>query len=219
MSSSSQNDSFAKTSKDPFYRKLYSRITNKPSVNDLRKDLLAHMESHYHQFVLYPFYVWIPGTMLLVFNIVITILICYTYLEQATFTIIVNVCFYYISFFMLYVGKIETFQIYRKKGFVRFKKVNIFLSKVECVFKFDDIDYVEIVIKGMKRGADDHRKYFIRVYNKDKKITPIQFGYTWSFEKIKYKYQVCLAMIKGMVLVNVKDYYIKDESTYSDYVY
>ena len=215
----SKKDSFEKTSRDPFYRKLFSRVSHKSEVEDLRKDLSAYLEKPIQQFNLYPLYLWIPGTFLLVVNVLVTIFICLTYFEQKYFTVFINIIFYYISFFMLYVGKIERLNINRKKGLVRFSKINIFLSKVEMMFKFDDIDYMEIVIKGIKRGADDHRKYFIRIYNKDKKIVPIQFGFTWSFDKIKYKYQICLAMIKGLVMLNVKDYLIKDESNYLDYTY
>ena len=215
----SKKDSFEKTSRDPFYRKLFSRVSHKSEVEDLRKDLSAYLEKPIHQFNLYPLYLWIPGTFLLIVNVLVTIFICLTYFEQKYFTVFINIIFYYISFFMLYVGKIERLNINRKKGLVRFSKMNIFLSKVEMMFKFDDIDYMEIVIKGIKRGADDHRKYFIRIYNKDKKIVPIQFGFTWSFDKIKYKYQICLAMIKGLVMLNVKDYLIKDESNYLDYTY
>lgn len=97
-------------------------------------------------------------------------------------------------------------------------KINIFLSKVERLYSFDNVDYIEIVIKGQKKGAYDNRKYFVRILMKDR-LPPVEFGYTWSFDKIKFKYQVCVVMIKGLVINVVKDYYIKDESTYDDYVY
>lgn len=218
MSNSSQ-EKFEKTSRDPFYRKLFARVSKNEEKENTRKNLSTYLEKPMHQFTLYPLYLWIPGTLLILFNICVTIFIYYTYISQTNSAIFVNVMFYYVAFFMLYVGKIETLSINRKKGLVRYSKVNIFGSKVEVIYKFDDVDYFEIGIEGIKKGADDHRKYFIRIYHKDKKIEPIKFGYTWSFDKIKWKYQVCLAMIKGLVMINVKDYLIKDESKYLDYVY
>ena len=105
-----------------------------------------------------------------------------------------------------------------QKGRITLTKINIFLYKFERVVSFDEIDFIEIVMKGSKKGTDDNRKYFIRIHltNKSK---PIEFGYTWSFDKIKEKYQICLAMIKGMVVSKVHEYLIKDESKYYDYVY
>jgi hypothetical protein len=76
-----------------------------------------------------------------------------------------------------------------------------------------------MVIKGNKRGADDNRKYYLRFHIKDDKKTQIEFGETWELYKIKIKYQICLSMIKGIVLANVKENLVKNESIYEDYVY
>ena len=74
----SKKDSFEKTSRDPFYRKLFSRVSHKSEVEDLRKDLSAYLEKPIHQFNLYPLYLWIPGTFLLIVNVLVTIFICLT---------------------------------------------------------------------------------------------------------------------------------------------
>jgi hypothetical protein len=95
--------------------------------------------------------------------------------------------------------------------------MNIFLSKREVNIKFDDLDYIEMVIKGNKKRADDNRKYFLRFYFKNK--VKIEFGHTWDLKKIKNKYQICVAMIKGIVLAEVNKNLVKDESIYEEYVY
>ena len=80
------------------------------------------------------------------------------------------------------------------------------------------LEYQKLILDNniRSKGLQD----FVMLTEKsEKKIEPIKFGYTWSFDKIKWKYQVCLAMIKGLVMINVKDYLIKDESKYLDYVY
>lgn len=213
------DSSFDQTKNDPFYRKLYIRMTRDKSKEDYRKDIGSYLQKPIHSFHLYPWYVWIAGGFFSILSIAVTIIIYNTYSRQGYLPIIFNVIFYYISFILLYSGKIERFLINRKKGFIIFSKINIFLSKYEVRYKFDEIKYIEIVIQGIKRGNDDHRKYFLRLYLNDPSLKPIKFGYTWYFETIKFKYAVCVAMIKGLVVRKVSDYYVKDEGTYLDYVY
>ena len=74
-------------------------------------------------------------------------------------------------------------------------------------------------MKGVKKGADDNRKYFIRVYFRDKMTKPIEWGYTWHFDSVSFKYQVCLAMVKGIVVEKVEEYLVKDEAFYPDYMH
>ncbi len=99
-----------------------------------------------------------------------------------------------------------------------YRKVNVFLTKKEKIQSFDNIEYVEIVIKGRKMGADDHRKYFLRI-NLKTNHEKIEFGHTWHVHRIKVKYQICLAMIKGIILPVVTNNLIKDETIYHDYIY
>lgn len=73
------------------------------------------------------------------------------------------------------------------------------------------------MLKGNKRGADDSRKYFLRIVLKDnRKIEALD---TWSFKKIKRKYQIILAMVKGMIITKVNESFVKNESIYTDYIY
>ena len=95
--------------------------------------------------------------------------------------------------------------------------MNVFLSKREISLKYDDLDYIEMVIKGNKKGADDNRKYSLRFNFKNK--VKIEFGHTWDLNKIKFKYQICIAMIKGIVLPEINKNLVKDESIYEDYIY
>ena len=68
----------------------------------------------------------------------------------------------------------------------------------------------------VKAGDIKNWKYFLRF--KLKNGEKIEFGHTWEFIKIRTKYQICLAMIKGIILPEVAQNLIKDESTYCDYI-
>ena len=213
--------SFEQTSKDPFWKKFYSRLRFNKSRSELRKDLLSYLELPIYIFTKYPWSLWIPGFTILPFNILATYFLYYFYTNTLyyQFVVLLNIGFYYLDFYLFYIGEIEKFEINRKKGFVTKQKINLFGSKRENRFKFDNVDYIEIIMKGFKQGAYDYRKYFIRIYNKEKSIKPIEFGSTLDFEKIKLKYQICLAMIKGLIETKVKDYLVKDEAEYLDYIY
>ncbi len=76
-----------------------------------------------------------------------------------------------------------------------------------------------MVIKGNKKGADDKRKYYLRFHIKNETKSKIEFGDTWEIRKIKFKYQICIAMIKGIVLPVANKNLIHDESIYEDYTY
>jgi hypothetical protein len=82
---------------------------------------------------------------------------------------------------------------------------------------------MEMVLKGRIEGSDDFRKYFIRLYLKNKIIDNknyIEFGHTWKKDLIKEKYCRILILIKGIFMPSSKeDYKIKDESEYIDYNY
>ena len=213
--------SFEETSKDPFWKKFYSRLRFNKSKAELKRDLLSSLELPIYTFTKYPWALWITGITIFPFNILTTyvLYIFYSNTLYNNFVLLLNIGFYYLDFYLFYIGEIEKLDINRKKGFVVKKKINIFLSKREYLFKFDNVDYIEIVMKGFKQGAYDYRKYFIRIYNKEKSIRPIEFGSTLDFEKAKLKYQICLAMIKGMIETKVKDYLVKDESEYLDFIY
>ena len=208
-------------SRDPFYRRLFGRLNNKKERDKIRQHLGSLMEQPSYTFRLYPWYLW--GTVLIIvsFNMVLTYALYLTYNNSAynNFLLSINIIFYVISFTILYEGEIEFFLIDRKKALIKKSKVNIFGSKKDTFEYFNDIDYFQIVMKGTKKGANDNRKYFIRVYLKDKDRKPIEWGYTWNFDTISFKYQVCLAMVKGLVIEKVEEYLIKDEAFYPDYMH
>ena len=47
--------------------------------------------------------------------------------------------------------------------------MNIFCSKIEKTFSIDEVDDLDIVLKGVKRRSGDHTRYYIRISFKDKK--------------------------------------------------
>ena len=72
-------------------------------------------------------------------------------------------------------------------------------------------------MKGNKKGSDDSRRYYIRITSYNENI--FDFGSTWFKDSIKEKYQISLAMIKGVVLTQVPNSFIKDETNYMEYKY
>ena len=208
-------------SRDPFYRRLFGRLNNKKERAKVRQNLGSLMEQPSYSFRLFPWYLWCTAFILISFNIILTyvLYISYEYSAYNSFLLVINIIFYCLSFTLLYQGEIEYFIIDRKKAIVKKSKVNIFGSKRDRFEYFNDIDYFQIVMKGTKKGANDNRKYFIRVYLKDKCRKPIEWGYTWNFDTISFKYQVCLAMVKGLVVEKVEEYLIKDEAFYPDYMH
>ena len=208
-------------SRDPFYRRLFGRLNNKKERAKIRENLGSLMEKPSYTFRLCPWNLWCTAFIIIAFNLVLTYALYITYENTSynNFLLSINIIFYILSFTILYQGEIEFFVIDRKKAIIKKSKVNIFGSKRDRFEYFNDIDYFQIVMKGTKKGADDNRKYFIRVYLKDKCRKPIEWGYTWNFDSISFKYQVCLAMVKGLVVEKVEEYLIKDESFYPDYMH
>ena len=208
-------------SRDPFFRRLFGRLNNKKERAKVRQNLGSLMEQPSYTFRYCPWFLWCTALILIIFNIILTyvLFLSYEYSAYNNFLLSINIIFYILSFTILYQGEIEYFTIDRKKAIVKRSKINIFGSKRDVVEYFNDVDYFQIVMKGTKKGADDNRKYFIRVYLKDKCRKPIEWGYTWNFDSVSFKYQVCLAMVKGLVVEKVEEYLIKDESFYPDYMH
>ena len=207
--------------RDPFYRRLFGRLNNKKERARIRQNLGSLMEQPLYSFRYCPWYLWCTAFILIIFNFGLTYILYYSYEKTAynNFLLSINIIFYIISFTILYQGEIEFFIIDRKKAIIKRSKINIFGSKRDRTEYFNDIDYFQIVMKGTKKGANDNRKYFIRVYLKDKIRKPIEWGYTWNFDSVSFKYQVCLAMVKGLVVEKVEEYLIKDEAYYPDYMH
>ena len=212
---------YNETRRDPFFCRLFGRLNNKKERAKIRQNLGSLMEQPSYTFRYCPWFLWCTAFILIVFNIILTYVLFLTYVYSAynNFLLSLNIIFYILSFIILYQGEIEFFTIDRKKAIVKKCKINIFGSKRDVVEYFNDVDYFQIVMKGTKKGADDNRKYFIRVYLKDKCRKPIEWGYTWNFDSISFKYQVCLAMVKGLVVEKVEEYLVKDESFYPEYMH
>jgi len=208
-------------SRDPFFRRLFGRLNNKKERAKVRQNLGSLMEQPSYTFRYCPWFLWCTALILIIFNIILTyvLFLSYEYSAYNNFLLSINIIFYILSFTILYQGEIEYFTIDRKKAIVKRSKINIFGSKRDIVEYFNDVDYFQIIMKGTKKGADDNRKYFIRVYLKDKCRKPIEWGYTWNFDSVSFKYQVCLAMVKGLVVEKVEEYLIKDEAFYPDYMH
>ena len=221
ISSNKENLSKKNKNTQRFIDMFLKRASKDSLKAELNKVLTDSQSLPFYLFTKHPWNLWVAGFLLFIgcIGFTCTIYIFYNHSLYHKSLILLNIFFYYLSFFIIYSGEIEYFRIDRKKEFISKIKKNIFGSKTQYLFKFDQIDYIEIIMKGIKKFNDDHRKYFIRIYNKDKKIKCIEFGSTWYWETIKFKYQICLAMIKNIIKINVPKYYIKDESEYFNYVY
>ncbi len=221
ISSNEKNLSKKNKNTQSFIDMFLKRASKDSIKSELNKVLIDSQSLPFYLFTKHPWNLWVAGFLLFIgcIGFTCTIYIFYNHSLYHKSLILLNILFYYLSFFIIYSGEIEYFRIDKKKEFISKIKKNIFGSKTQYLFKFDQIDYIEIIMKGIKKFNDDHRKYFIRIYNKDKKIKCIEFGSTWYWETIKFKYQICLAMIKNIIKINVPKYYIKDESEYLDYVY
>ena len=208
-------------SRDPFYRRLFGRLNNKKERAKIRQNLGSLMEQPSYKFRYCPWFLWCTAFIIISFNLILTyaLYLTYEFTSYNNFLLTINIIFYILSFTILYQSEIEFFNIDRKKAIIKRSKINIFGSKRDRVEYFNDIDYFQIVMKGTKKGANDNRKYFIRVNLKDKCRKPIEWGYTWSFDSIAFKYQVCLAMVKGLVVEKVEEYLVKDEAYYPDYMH
>ncbi len=208
-------------SRDPFYRRLFGRLNNKKERAKIRQNLGSLMEQPSYKFRYCPWFLWCTAFIIISFNLILTyaLYLTYEFTSYNNFLLTINIIFYILSFTILYQGEIEFFNIDRKKAIIKRSKINLFGSKRDRVEYFNDIDYFQIVMKGTKKGANDNRKYFIRVNLKDKCRKPIEWGYTWSFDSIAFKYQVCLAMVKGLVVEKVEEYLVKDEAYYPDYMH
>lgn len=64
------------------------------------------------------------------------------------------------------------------------------MSKVGRSYDIEDVDYIQMVLKGRKKGDVDQRRYFIRITFKDKKT--IEFGHTFNDDVIKEKVRFVL---------------------------
>jgi len=76
-----------------------------------------------------------------------------------------------------------------KKGTIKYSLINLFLSKTEKTYQIEELDKIEIVLKGAVRRSNDSTRYFIRLIFKNKE--QCVFGECITFrtiaEKVLYK--------------------------------
>ena len=103
------------------------------------------------------------------------------------------------------------------------KYYNVYCSKDEKSLKIDEVDDIEIVLKGIQRGNNDTTKYIIRYKSKKENL---EFGSTFSIKKIAMKvsillikYQICCAMTKGIIIKNVDFSFVINESDVAENFY
>ena len=71
--------------------------------------------------------------------------------------------FYFICFACLYAGKIEYLYIDKKKGIIRKRLINIFLSKIEVVKYINLLKEIDMVLRGIKTyGNDENSPIFLK---------------------------------------------------------
>lgn len=98
----------------PFYRSLYQRFIKKPDKEAMKRIISSYLEIPIHTFILYPFYIWAAGVILFVFSLIMSFFIYDTNLKEGYMPVIVNVLIYYVSFYALYIGRVEKLTINRK---------------------------------------------------------------------------------------------------------
>lgn len=174
------------------------------------------LEKEYYKFRLLPWVLWIPGAL---FYILLFLLI---FLQIKLNTS--NLVFFFSSIFsflmgtvILYSSYIEDFEINRKKQNVVYTTINIFCKKTMKKINYKDISHIEMIKKGVEKRGTDDTKYFVRISFYDPAVAPLEFGKTFSYDWIKHKYLVCLAMIKGIVNSDLPSYFLKDETYYEEY--
>lgn len=104
--------------------------------------------------------------------------------ERGYYPIILMIIFIYVALFILYAAKNEYVTIDKKKGIIKYTLFNIFLKKEET-FQLDELDDIEILLKGIKRGNNDSTKYYIRFTFKNGK--QLVFGKCVTFRKVSDK--------------------------------
>ena len=100
--------SFEETSKDPFWKKFYSRLRFNKSKAELKRDLLASLELPIYTFTIYYFFLYKIEIIFFLFNILISyfLYIFYSNTLYNNFVLLLNIGFYYLDFYLFYIGEI-----------------------------------------------------------------------------------------------------------------
>ena len=83
-------------SRDPFFRRLFGRLTNKKERAKIRQNLGNLMEQDSYTFRYCPWFLWCTAFILITFNIILTFILSLTYIYSAynNFLLSINIIFY-----------------------------------------------------------------------------------------------------------------------------
>lgn len=195
---------------------MFSRFGSIAAVNRSKKrwdptedaEELKILQTHaeIYTFTTLPWTLWIMAFMTLFMAFYLhyfLIYICQPH-ERGYLVIFLTILLYYVTFFMIYAGWMEYVTIDKKKGIVKYEKVNILKSKIAKSYKIDDLIDMEIVLKGVIRRSADHSRYFIRLKFKGEGNF-LEFGECLTIRKAASKFRKCVAILKGVVMPDIID--------------
>jgi hypothetical protein len=195
---------------------LYSQLKEKLKSNELSekevKIIIDSYKNDFIKFTTYPWFLWLPGFFLLIFSVLLLIF------NDKISIVFVNIILFFLSFYIFYKAKIEFVYIKKYEKNIIHIFYNIFGSKVQKDYLFNNVDSIYILKKGIDSRTHQTSKFFIKIClnnSKDK----IEYGRTFSFNKAKLKYIISSIFIFGNLSINLtKDKYLIDETKYSDYM-
>lgn len=168
-------------------------------------------------FVSIPWNLYIPSMM---FFALFSTLFYISYLSKfSLITFILTLFAFLMTFVILLYSKIKISIIDTIKQKFYFKQFTFFCSEESLSFDFKNISYILMVKKGNKKGSYDDTKYYIRFVLTNSNYPDFEFSETIKYDWIKYKYLICLALIKRMFYKDVPKYLLKNETIYEDYIY
>ena len=142
-------------------------------------------KANFYTFKTYPLNLWIFSFICLIFALFINYYLFRVARRHESLPLIylMMFLFYFICFACLYAGKIEYLYIDKKKGIIRKRLINIFLSKIEVVKYINYLKGIDMVLRGIKTYGNDNSSYFMRyTFNDGSKI---EFGRTFSYYEIQ----------------------------------
>ena len=157
-------------------------------------------KANFYTFKTYPLNLWIFSFICLMFALFINYYLFRVARRHESLHLIylMMFLFYFVCFSCLYAGKIEYLYIDKKKGIIRKRLINIFLSKIETIKYINLLKDINMVLRGIKTYGNDNSTYFIRYTFKDG--TKIEFGNTFSYYEVQKKYRISRAILKNEVI-------------------
>ena len=169
-------------------------------------------KANFYTFKTFPLSLWIFSGILLCFALYINYYLSNVARRHESLYLIyfMMFVFYFFAFVCLYSGKIEYLYIDKKKGIIRKRLLNIFLSKIETVKFIQNLKDIYMVLRGVKTYGNDNSTYLIRYTFKDG--SKIEFGRTFSYYEIQKKYRISRAILKNEVTKDMaKSYLVVNE--------